>query len=750
MKIKKLSEVNWTRCLGLSGVLLLALALHPVARAEEADPPGRVARISYVHGSVSMQPGGTGDWGSAEINRPMTIGDRLWTDSDARAELQAGAAAIHVDSKTALSFLNLDENAIQMRMAEGVINFRVRDLRDGELYELDTPNLAFTVKHAGAFRVDVNEAGDRTAITVLRGEGEVTAGGQTYTVHEGDRAEFEGTEDVRYQISSAPGPDNFDRWAQERDQRGEHSRSSQYVSRDVVGYEDLDEYGTWRDVPDYGPMWYPASVGVGWAPYSYGYWNWVGPWGWTWIDYSPWGFAPFHYGRWAFAGGGWGWCPGPRFGRSIYAPALVGFIGGRNFGVGFGFGGSVGWFPLGPREPFFPWYRHSSRYGRNVNITNTTIRNVNILNTHGSRGFNYAYARNANAVTATSQRSFANGEAVNRSRFRVTPDSLRHADVTTSASVTPTQRGRMGGPNSNVRVSRPPVGVENRSVFTRTAPAAGASHLPVRTMSGNRNMGGRGAGSAVNAPNRPMDSAMNRPMSGAMNSRQHELQNDKPRATASANEGRFANAPSRDRGANSPRTWSAQGNATDNGRAPSGFGRGTAAPNVGSNSPRSVQGDRPPWAGRSNGGVSGGGRSARPEGDARMGNSLGNSSPNDRPSRGQQSAPTNRDRVGNRGSSGRSYEPPPSSRGSSRPAPRYSDPARPSYSAPRSYSAPPRTYSAPRSYSAPSRTYSAPRSYSAPSRTYSAPSGSGRGSSGGQSGGGSRAGGGSSPSRGRR
>ncbi len=312
---------------GLSLLLCFAGLLSfaaPKARAdEEKDPPTRVARISYVDGSVSLQPGGEGDWGAAARNRPMTIGDKIWVDKDARAELQAGPASIHLGSMTALSFLNLDEGITQMRLAEGSVNFRVSELRQGDVYEVDAPNLAFTVKEAGAFRIDVDENGDSARVTVIRGEGEVTAGGKTYEVHPGERAEFTGMDNVQYNIEKAPGPDGLDRWASERDLKEDNSVSGKYVSRDMPGYSDLDDYGDWRDEPEYGHVWYPREVAVDWAPYSYGYWNWVGPWGWTWVDYSPWGFAPYHYGRWNYFGGRWGWCPGPYYGGAIYGPASV-------------------------------------------------------------------------------------------------------------------------------------------------------------------------------------------------------------------------------------------------------------------------------------------------------------------------------------------------------------------------------------------------------------------------------------------
>ena len=123
------------------------------------------------------------------------------------------------------------------------------------------------------------------------------------------------------------------------------SESARYVAPGVIGYQDLDYYGRWQVVPTYGAIWVPTSVPAGWAPYRYGHWVWVAPWGWTWVDDAPWGFAPFHYGRWVSYGGYWGWAPGPSYvgWRPYYAPALVGWVGGAGwgFGVSFGFGSDL-------------------------------------------------------------------------------------------------------------------------------------------------------------------------------------------------------------------------------------------------------------------------------------------------------------------------------------------------------------------------------------------------------------------------
>jgi len=732
----------------LAGLLLF---VAPKARADEGDPPSRVARISSLDGNVSFQPTGTEDWAAAAKNRPVTVGDKLWTDQDSRAELQAGEASLHLGSMTALSFLNLDENILQARIAEGAVNFRVRELREGDLYEIDTPNAAFTVKEAGAFRVDVNENGDGTRITVIRGEGEITAGGKTYGVHAGEEAELNGVDEPEYNVGSAPAPDDLDRWAADRDLKEEHSESAKYVSRDVPGYSDLDDNGSWREEPDYGAVWYPRSVEVGWAPYSYGYWNWVGPWGWTWVDYAPWGFAPFHYGRWAFVGGAWGWCPGPIYARPFYGPAFVGFVGG-GFGVGFGggFGGGIGWFPLGFREPFHPWYHGSGNYFRNVNITNTRITNINTLN-RNSNNFNYAYAHNVRAVTAASRNTFVNGQAVNRGSVRVTEASLRGAQISNRANFTPTRTSFTGTANARSHVATPPSSVANRSVMARTAPAAAASHMPVRTMDTRTLSAGHVANGSVNSGvNRggnnagfgARNGAGTFPNTGAISSRQRELANNRPpSATAgagvngrasvngngSANGNASANRPTNNAGS---RNWSAQGNATDRGRAPQGFGGASSnRPSGSSQAAPSAHADRPPWAG---------------SGNSRTSGSVNTPANSNRPS----SVQSNSGR-GN-ANDNRSYQPPSrSSAPSNSNRPAYSNSPSPS----RSYSAPSRSYSPPahsssgpsRSYSAPSapsRSYSAPsRSYSAPSRTYSAPSrsyGGGGGSShGGSSGGGS-------------
>ena len=254
---------------------------------------------------------------------------------------------------------------------------------------MDTPNQAFSILQPGQYRIQASEDGTSTLVTVRDGMGEVTGGGRTYSVGSGLSGNFTGTDSLYADIYRAGDYDEFDSWSQDRDRHDDQSPSARYVSRDVVGYEDLDDNGSWRSDPEYGEVWVPR-VAAGWAPYREGHWAWISPWGWTWIDDAPWGFAPFHYGRWVYARNNWGWVPGPIAVRPVYAPALVVFVGGPSFGLSISFGGgrgggNVGWFPLGPREVYVPSYNASREYVTRVNVSNTVVNNTTVINVYNNQ-----------------------------------------------------------------------------------------------------------------------------------------------------------------------------------------------------------------------------------------------------------------------------------------------------------------------------------------------------------------------------
>ena len=371
----------------LYGVLVLG--------AYAQDPPARVADLNYVSGNVSMQPAGADDWSPGVVNRPLTTGDNLWADAGAQAELHLNNAVLRLGSQTSFGFLNLNDQIAQIRFSEGEIMIRVRRLNEDESFEVDTPNAAITILRAGEYRFNANPDTATTYVVARHGEAEVTGGGQAFTLRTGNAAQISGADQLTYEVQDAPPPDAFEAWAGDRDAREARSMTARYLPPEVIGYADLDAYGTWRAIPDYGVVWYP-TVDAGWAPYRYGHWAWIEPWGWNWVDDAAWGFAPSHYGRWAYVGGGWGWIPGPMaviagrpavaVVRPVYAPALVAFIGGGNWGVSLSMGApAIGWVPLGPGEMYTPAYQVSPAYFRTVNVSNTTVvSTVNITNVYNN------------------------------------------------------------------------------------------------------------------------------------------------------------------------------------------------------------------------------------------------------------------------------------------------------------------------------------------------------------------------------
>ena len=461
---------------GLLAAALLTVTLAPQLRAQDQDdPPSRVARLGYLQGSVSLEPAGESDWVEAAPNRPMTMGDKLWADKASRAEVQLGSVTIDLGENTGFSFLNLDDNTVQIQLTAGALNVRVRELDQGNVFEIDTPNQAFTVQEPGRYRVEASENGDYTVVAIRQGAGESTGNGQSYTLHTGQRTTFSGTTSLNAEVEPIGNPDDFDDWSDARYRRYDGSPSARYCSRDMVGLDDLDDNGDWRRDPQYGNVWFPR-VEAGWAPYHVGHWAWIDPWGWTWVDDDRWGYAPFHYGRWAWLGGRWGWIAGPIAERPVYAPALVVFIGGG----GGGFDGNVAWFPLGPREVYVPSYPVSQAYVNRVNISNTTVNvtqvtkvyNTTIINkTTTITNVNYANRNVPGAVVAMPQRGFASAQPVAKAAVAVNAQQISSAPVSVRAAIPPSNEAVLGThANTANHVAAPPQAIAKRAVIAKAAP----------------------------------------------------------------------------------------------------------------------------------------------------------------------------------------------------------------------------------------------------------------------------------------
>ena len=490
---------------------LICLLFVPAAQAQGQgqyqdysgydDPPSRVAYINHSVGNISYSPAGEDVWLDVVQNRPLSRGDRLWSDRGARLELQVGSGLVRLGAETSLEILQLDDGFSQVLITEGVLNLTVRRLRPDEYYEIATPNLAFTIEREGRYRIDVDPQRDETTVVVWEGAGEAFGEGSTFPLRSGDTVRFYGADLRDYQVFGLPRYDRFDRYALDRDRRLARSGSLRYVSDDMVGYASLDTYGSWRSVSSHGPVWFPTRVERDWAPYRDGHWVWQDPWGWTWVDNAPWGFAPSHYGRWVHVSNRWGWVPGPRNARSVYAPALVAFVGGNSWSLNISIGGSsgsrgpIGWFPLGPRDVYVPSYRASRDYFSRVNVNNTVINNTvinNVYNNYSSgtinvNQVNYANRSVSGAVTAVPSDVFVNSRPVRQQAIRMDSRSMVNAEIMRVAQIAPDQRSVRGA--AVVAQTKPGREVFDRRVIARTPPPAAVVPISARVEELRKNPG---------------------------------------------------------------------------------------------------------------------------------------------------------------------------------------------------------------------------------------------------------------------
>jgi Family of unknown function (DUF6600)/FecR protein len=413
-------------------VALCALAPVPSHAQDQDEMPARVGRIADVSGQLFHAPEDrAGEWAPIGLNYPITTGDSLWISGDGRAEIDFGGGQFRLAGDTNVHVSRLDEREFSLFLAQGRIIVRIRALEAGEEARVDTPNSQISLTRPGLYRIDVSD--DRQETTVVVREGEAVAGvtNGTQQILPGQTATLFGAGDVQADVRNGTGLDGFDSWSASRDRHYRANRSTAYVSEQMVGYADLDQYGSWQTYPEYGPVWFPTSVAADWAPYRYGRWTSLPAWGWTWVDDAPWGYAPFHYGRWAYVGGRWGWCPGTYVRKPVWAPALVAWYGGSGWGVSASHGAPVyGWVPLGWREPYVPsWRNCGSRCWTAYNRPYA----VNVAERPRQPPTYYANHRVPGAITAVPGAALASGKPVRPNIVNVPGNLAATAPVMTGA-----------------------------------------------------------------------------------------------------------------------------------------------------------------------------------------------------------------------------------------------------------------------------------------------------------------------------
>ena len=513
------------RKLPLAAAAMALLSLAAISAHAQPDPPAEAGRLSYISGTVSIQPAGVNDWGQAFPNLPLGPGDRVFTDADGRAEIQVGQTFLRIGPNSDVSLIDSTPTGLYFGVARGSVHFRVRGLWDGQAVYVNTPSGSAHEATPGEMRIDVMPDQDATLFTPFDGGNyvEVTgAGGFYQQIWSGEDLELAGSNPVVPQWLGVSEFDDLDRWSRARDQQIANAASYQYVSQEIPGAYELDAAGFWTPGTPYGAVWFPNNVPGGWAPYQNGHWINRSPWGWVWVEDESWGYAPFHYGRWVSYNGRWGWVPGPPAAHPVWSPALVVFAGGQP--------GVSAWFPLGPGEPYRPWYPCSPRYIDVVNISNITVTNVvHVQTTYVNFNFGAQVFANRAHVVAVNNADFAAGRPVAQVHVTVNVNITDHVQVMAAPEPKPTAQSFVGkAPARPVPVAAArPVLINEKGKAVAAAPGAKPVEPPVKAAPVIKPLPGHTAVA-------PPAGAANRPQPGGKAPQQPEKPEGKPTPQAAA------------------------------------------------------------------------------------------------------------------------------------------------------------------------------------------------------------------------
>jgi len=485
-------------CAVLAGVGVALWMKHDQTASAEALP--NAARLQRVEGEVALNNGQaantqTEDWIRATENQPVSVGDRIYTRDNSRTSLAfTGRNFARLNPNTSLDVLSLADRRTQLALRDGSAVFDVGYLNSGDLFEVATPYGAVDFQQPGLYNVGIDNG--QVLISVLSGLAQVVGLGGSGQISKGELLTLVGTTAANAVLSQLDGrdagylvndyysyqyPQYYD--GRYRDYNAylndpyyfdpyRRTVSYQYANSYIPGLYDLDYYGDWRNLDNYGYAWAPR-VDAGWMPYQTGYWYTDYPYGPTWVSSEPWGYAPYHYGRWAFVGDRWYWVPDRMNVEPVYSPALVAWV---PFDQN-----QIGWVPLGPGDVYVPHYYNTSWQPQYLTRDNLYQRVVN-LNVPGAvtvvsvddftRGVDWRRARKADRnmlasvnpvldpLLVTPLRNAVVHSAWGRGKIDIPPGIAKKLNDTTVITSTPPVAKQM-------RVNNAPDHVKNQKFQVR-------------------------------------------------------------------------------------------------------------------------------------------------------------------------------------------------------------------------------------------------------------------------------------------
>lgn len=329
----------------LIAVLLSVSALAPALAQDTTSTGVRYARFTSVSGDAKLYAVNDVEAREADLNFPFLEGDRLITGSDGSAELTLDNGCtiwVWSDTKIDMEKLAFQDDGrsqvtrIRLWVGEAVCRFK------------DPANPASVqIIEFGGSRVSARSAAmvymavvpeQAVRIRVMSGEIQLGEGPDAQRLASGSMLQ-RSTGESGWQESDVPIDDVYREWVIERDKLFSGAyQSVSGVPEDVrEKTAGMERDGRWV-YNSYLSLWcWTPFVAPDWAPYRFGYWDFIPGWGWTWIPSEPWGWVAYHYGYWAYYYEfGWMWVPHWRWGPHWAAWRYT--------------GRSVHWVPIHPED----------------------------------------------------------------------------------------------------------------------------------------------------------------------------------------------------------------------------------------------------------------------------------------------------------------------------------------------------------------------------------------------------------------
>ena len=379
---------SWKLRLPLSQSFLTALlavstpfAIHTPAQAAavlardgdeqiyQGEAPYRYASVKVLEGDIRIRKGDVDE----VLTRGMPIAEGDVVDSRGRGVLQLGdgtRVAFGRNTRFTIAALFTEKDGgrqVLLRLDRGNLRVNYGSESEGHI-RIDTPSgtalldgkANITVAVDSDHSVKVHVASGRINFTNERDQARILAGERLTVYSSQDRLD-------RVRSYNTYELDEFDSWSDSY-MLAQRGASWDNVPADIRYYSDeLDDNGSWVDVPEIGRCWSPNVAYADWRPYSYGRWGAYSG-GLTWVSDEPWGYVTHHYGRWGWgASFGWYWIPG-----SFYSPAWVAW----NWS-----GGYCGWAPMGYYNNPCSWGYGAWNGYHAWNVVNANYMNSSNLHT---------------------------------------------------------------------------------------------------------------------------------------------------------------------------------------------------------------------------------------------------------------------------------------------------------------------------------------------------------------------------------